>query len=97
MLPPSELQALLASAHRPNYCLQELSEAVKQAQLPAPACNSGPAPSPVPAGAAYRMDEQLTAFQVGARGPRAWLGGWAGWVCLLRLRYSQLQRRLPRA
>ena len=49
ILLPHELESLLQSTHRPNYCLQVLSELVKEA-------NCGTA-------ATMRMDDNLTSFE----------------------------------
>ncbi|KAL4435491.1 hypothetical protein ABPG77_006253 [Micractinium sp. CCAP 211/92] len=61
-LPPHELKALLASTHRPNYVVQVLTAILKEAQLPTAAPNNRDSTAVVPAGAAYRMDENLTVF-----------------------------------
>lgn len=61
-LPAHELKALLASAHRPNYVVQVLTAVLKEAQLPTAAPNNRASTAVVPAGAAYRMDENLTVF-----------------------------------
>ncbi|PRW33726.1 UPF0187 chloroplastic [Chlorella sorokiniana] len=61
-LKPEELEALLASTHRPNYVVQVLTAIIKTAQLPAAVTNNRDSTGCVPAGAAYRMDENLTVF-----------------------------------
>ncbi|PRW33245.1 UPF0187 chloroplastic [Chlorella sorokiniana] len=62
ILSPSELAALLAAKHRPNFCTQVLSAAVRDAQLPGTGPTSREPTAAVPAGAAYRMDENITVF-----------------------------------
>lgn len=69
---------MLAAQHRPAYCLQVLSEAIKEAQLSAPSAaassqavggggsSSSQAVSPLSTGAAQLMDTNLTAFEVRA-------------------------------
>jgi predicted membrane chloride channel (bestrophin family) len=66
ILPQHEIKALLASAHRPNYVCQVITAVLKEAQLPGSNPNIRDSGAVVPAGAAYRMDEQLTVFAVSA-------------------------------
>ena len=66
ILPEHEIKALLASAHRPNYVCQVITAVLKEAQLPGSNPNIRDSGAVVPAGAAYRMDEQLTVFAVSA-------------------------------
>ncbi|PSC69999.1 low-CO2 inducible [Micractinium conductrix] len=61
-LPAHELKALLSSTHRPNYVVQVLTAVLKEAQLPTAVTSSRDSTAVVPAGAAYRMDENLTVF-----------------------------------
>ncbi|KAI7839791.1 hypothetical protein COHA_006590 [Chlorella ohadii] len=61
-LTPAELSALMAAKHRPNFCTQVLSAAVREAQLPGAGPTSREPTAAVPAGAAYRMDENITVF-----------------------------------
>ncbi|EFN53823.1 hypothetical protein CHLNCDRAFT_32075 [Chlorella variabilis] len=62
ILKPEEVKALAASTHRPNYCMQVLTACLKQAQLPAAVTSNRDSYGAVPAGAAYRMDENLTVY-----------------------------------
>ncbi|KAI3425146.1 hypothetical protein D9Q98_008917 [Chlorella vulgaris] len=62
ILKPEEVKALVASTHRPNYCMQVLTACLKSAQLPAAVTSNSDATGCVPAGAAYRMDENLTVY-----------------------------------
>ncbi len=48
----------------PHACLQVLSAAVREAQLPGAGPTSREPTAAVPAGAAYRMDENITVFVV---------------------------------
>jgi predicted membrane chloride channel (bestrophin family) len=64
VLLPDELEGLLGASNRPNYCCQVLTEVVREAQLPsASPSNTTDSTAAVPAGAAYRMDENLTVFE----------------------------------
>jgi predicted membrane chloride channel (bestrophin family) len=62
ILKPEEVKALVASTHRPNYCMQVLTACLKEAQLPAAVTSNLDSRGCVPAGAAYRMDENLTVY-----------------------------------
>ncbi|PSC74369.1 UPF0187 chloroplastic [Micractinium conductrix] len=74
VLRPAEAEAALAAEHRPGYCLQVLSEIIKDAQLERPhaaataaAATARPGqaakPTRLDGGAACRMDENLTALE----------------------------------
>jgi predicted membrane chloride channel (bestrophin family) len=59
---PAELSALLASAHRPNYCMQVMTAVIRAAQLPGGQVDHRDSTANVKASAAFRMDENLTQF-----------------------------------
>jgi predicted membrane chloride channel (bestrophin family) len=61
-LKPEELEALLSSAHRPNYTCQVLTAVIKRAQLPGDDIDNRDSFANVKASAAFRMDENLTQF-----------------------------------
>ncbi|KAI7836516.1 hypothetical protein COHA_009617 [Chlorella ohadii] len=61
-LKPEELDALLKSAHRPNYTCQVLTAVIKRAQLPGDDIDNRDSFANVKASAAFRMDENLTCF-----------------------------------
>ncbi|EFN53422.1 hypothetical protein CHLNCDRAFT_136634 [Chlorella variabilis] len=73
VLPAHEVEAVVLAKHRPNYCLQVMSEIVHSAHLsalPLPVARGAVVASGAPAlaaagweGTRYRMDENLTAME----------------------------------
>eukprot|EP00887_Chlorella_sp_A99_P008256 scaffold12.g8256.t1 len=60
LLPQHELEALLAADHRPNYCLQVLTQVIKASQIErGPGGSAGGAADTLPMSAAFRMDEAV--------------------------------------